>query len=372
MLSATFVAYFGPAIANFRRTQPLGCGQRGAADDLSLHAPAMATALVPQALTGRPFTTNEARSHGVSKHALQSRPWRRVFRDVWCHVDLPDTRATRLAAARLVLPAHAVLCGLTAAWVHGADVRRDDDLDVHVGFPKGRRLRPRDGLAVCQETLDESDWLEIDGVRVTTPLRTTFDCLRWLRGVERLVVADALTHAGLVTLPELQAYFSSKRRLGNLRIAELLLADTDPLTESPMETRLRFVLVDGGLPRPVAQHDIFRGDDGTFIGRADFAYPEHKVVVEYDGAWHWVQRRADERRRTAMRLAGWVVLVFDADDVYGDPDRVVRDVRAALRARQLTPARPVECDESCRCGGRHGRTTSHSTFRGGCGAACGR
>jgi len=241
----------------------------------------------------------------------------------------------RLAAARLVLPAHAVLCGLTAAWVHGADVRREDDLDVHVGFPKGRRLRRRDGLDVCQETLDESDWAEIDGVRVTTPLRTTFDCLRWLRGVDRLVVADALTHAGLVTLPELQAYFSSKRRLRNLRIAELLLDDIEPLTESPMETRLRFVLVDGGLPRPVAQHDIFRAEDGTFIGRADFAYPEHKVVVEYDGAWHWVQRRADERRRTAMRLAGWVVLVFDADDVYGDPDRVVREVRAALRARQL-------------------------------------
>src|SRR4051812_29513003 len=206
MLSATFVAYFGPAIANFRRTQPLGCGRTDAVEELSLHAPAMATPLVPDALTGRPFTTTEARVHGVSKHALQSAPWRRIFRDVWCHVDLADTRATRLAAARLVLPAHSVLCGLTAAWVHGADIRRDDDLDVHVGFPKGRRLRPRDGLAVCQETLDEIDWVEIDGVRVTTPLRTTFDCMRWLRGVERLVVADALTHAGLVTLPELQAY----------------------------------------------------------------------------------------------------------------------------------------------------------------------
>src|SRR3954447_281867 len=335
MLSATFVAYFGPAIANFRRTQPLGCGRTDAVEELSLHAPAMATPLVPDALTGRPFTTTEARVHGVSKHALQSAPWRRIFRDVWCHVDLADTRATRLAAARLVLPAHSVLCGLTAAWVHGADIRRDDDLDVHVGFPKGRRLRPRDGLAVCQETLDEIEWVEIDGVRVTTPLRTTFDCMRWLRGVERLVVADALTHAGLVTLPELRAYFSSKRRLRNLRIAELLIDDIEPLAESPMETRLLFVLVDGGLPRPVAQHDIFRRDDGTLLGRADFAYPDKKVVVEYDGAWHWAQRRADDRRRTAMRLAGWEVLVFDADDVYGAPDRVVQDVRAALRARPL-------------------------------------
>jgi len=290
--------------------------------------------LVPPALMTRPFSTAEAREAGVSPDALRARPWRRTFRDVWCHVDLPDTRDTRLAAARLVLPAHAVLCGLTAAWVHGADVRREDDLDVHVGFPKGRRLRPRDGLVVCQETLDEADWVEIDGVRVTTPLRTTFDCMRWLRGTERIVVADALTHAGLVTLQELRTYFSSKRRLRNLRIAELLIDSIEPLTESRMETWLRCTLVDGGLPRPVAQHNIFRAD-GSFIGRADLAYPEQKVVVEYDGAWHWAQRRDDDRRRTAMRLAGWEVLVFDAADVFGDPERVVRDVWAALRARRL-------------------------------------
>ena len=294
----------------------------------------MATAFVPVALLGRPFTTREARAHGVSKHALQAAPWRRIFRDVWCHADLRDTRETRLAAARLVLPGHAVLRGLTAAWVHGADVRREDDLDVHVGFPRGRRLRPREGLVVCQETLDEADWVEIDGVRVTTPLRTTFDCMRLLRGVERLVVADALTHAGLVTLPELRTYFSSKRRLRNLRIAELLLDDIEPLTESRMETWLRCTLVNGGLPRPVAQYNIFRSE-GSFIGRADFAYPDRKVVVEYDGAWHWAQRREDDRRRTAMRLAGWQVLVFHADDVFGDPDHVVRDVWAALRARPL-------------------------------------
>src|SRR3954451_7940586 len=91
------------------------------------------------------------------------------------------------------------------------------------GSPKGKRLRKRPGLAVCQETLDEDDWMQIDGVRVTTPLRTTFDCLRLLRGVERVVVADALTHAGLVTVDELRAYFATKRRLRNLRIAEQLL-----------------------------------------------------------------------------------------------------------------------------------------------------
>jgi len=294
---------------------------------------AMPRALVPQALTGRPLTTAMAAEHGVTKKALMSRPWRQVLRGVWVHIEVEDTRELRLAAARLLISEYAVLCGLTAAWVHGADVRREEDLDVHVGFPKGRRIRGRPGVVVCQETLSEDDWVMIDGVRVTTPLRTTFDCLRWLLGANRLVVADAMTHAGLVTVDELRVYFASKRRLRNLRRGEALLDDIEPLTESPMETRVRVILRTGGL-HPVAQHNIYDAA-GNFIGRADLAFPEQRVAVEFDGAWHWQQRRHDERRRAAMRAAGWIVLVYDADDVYGDPLRIEHEVKRALRSRRL-------------------------------------
>jgi hypothetical protein len=293
----------------------------------------MAIARVPEELRHRPFTRGQAQAAGISAKALKSSPWRSVLRGVWTHSDLPDTRENRLAAARLLIPPYGVLCGLTAAWVHGLDVRRQDDADVHVGFPKGRRIRPRPGVVVCQETLQPSDWCEIDGVRVTTPLRTTFDCMRWLRGVERLVVADAMAHAELVLVEDLRLYFAQKRRLRNLRRGEALLDDIEPRSESPMETRLRVILTDAGLPRPVAQHEI-HDSRGVFIARADLAYPQQRLAVEYDGAWHWGRRREDDRRRAAMRAAGWEVLVYSADDVYGDPDRIVREVRQALRARR--------------------------------------
>ena len=297
-------------------------------------APGMPSPVIPDALRHQPFTRAQARAAGLTDKSLESSPWRQVFRTVWVHQDVPDSRELRLAAARLVIPEYGVLCGLTAAWVLGVDVRREDDLDVHVGFAKGRRIRKRDGLEVCQETLDESDWCLIDGVRVTTPLRTAFDCLRWLRRAEPVVVADALTHAGLTSVDDLRVYFASKRRLRNLRIGEALLELVDPKSESPMETRTRLVIITGGLPRPESQWEIHT-PAGTFVARADFAYPEHKVAVEYDGAWHWAQRRADDRRRAAMRALGWVVLVYDADDIYGDPDRVVAEVAAALRSRRL-------------------------------------
>jgi very-short-patch-repair endonuclease len=246
---------------------------------------------------------------------------------------MEDTRDNRLAAARLVIPRHGVLCLLTAAWVYQADVRREDDFDVHVGFPEGKRIRNQPGLVVSQETLRPSDIWVIDGVAVTSPVRTTYDCLRLLHGRERLVVADALTHLGATNLEELRAYFSIQRRMRNLRIAELLLDHIEPKSESPMETRLRLVLVDGGLPRPEAQWEI-RNAAGVVVWRLDLAYPAEMIAVEYDGAWHFKQRREDDRRRAALRALGWDVHVFDADQVYGDPDGVVREVRTALRARR--------------------------------------
>lgn len=245
---------------------------------------------------------------------------------------MPDSREMRLAAATLVIPPRGVLVGLTAAWVYGADVRRDGDLDVHAGFPEGTRIRGRPGLVVSQETLAPSDIWVISGMSVTSPVRTAFDCLRLLKGAERLVVADALTHLRRTTVEELRRYFAGQRRLRNLRVAELLLDDIEPKSESPMETRLRVGLVGCGLPRPEAQVDVF-SSGGAFIGRVDLAYVDARLAVEYDGAWHWERRRQDDRRRAALRAAGWEVLVFSAEDLK-TTDLVAAQVRAALRGRR--------------------------------------
>lgn len=293
----------------------------------------MRPAHLPPELLKAPFTLDDALAAGLTRHALQSKPWRRVFRGVWVHCDVPETRAMRLDALRLVLPPYAVVCDVTAAWLHGVDIRRPEDLDIHVSFPKGQRVRRRPGLVVSQETLDPSDIVEIDGIRVTTPLRTTFDCLRLLRGWDRLVVADAMTHDRLVSVDELRRYFASKRRLRNLRIGEALIDDIEPKSDSPMETRSRLILVEGGNPRPQAQVHVFSRTK-VFIGRADLGYEELKIAIEYDGALHWEQRCEDERRRDAMREAGWIVIVLTADDIFKTPEATAARIRRARQARK--------------------------------------
>jgi very-short-patch-repair endonuclease len=286
-------------------------------------------------LSTGPFTREQAAAVGLNDKHLQGALWRQVWRGVWVAAGVPDSRELRLAAIRLILPSTAVLCGLTAAWLHGVDVRQEADLDVHVGFPKGRRIRNREGLVVCQETLDAADITVVDGMRVTNRIRTVFDCLRWLKYAEPLVVADAMAHAELVTLDELRAYFTGKRRLRNLRIGERLLDQVEPKSESPMETRLRVVLTSSGLRRPEAQWEVF-DRAGHFVGRLDLAYPEARLGVEYDGADHWKQRRADDRRRDAIRATGWEVLVFSADDVFKTPVSTAAHVARVLRVRTLS------------------------------------
>jgi very-short-patch-repair endonuclease len=74
-----------------------------------------------------------------------------------------------------------------------------------------------------------------------------------------------------------------------------------------------------------------------FIGRIDMGYREWMIAVEYDGAFHWEQRRKDDRRRDRLRAAGWYVLVVSADDIYQRPGEVVAAVAAAIRdARRRT------------------------------------
>lgn len=133
---------------------------------------------MPEALLKAPFTTSTAALHGVSPSALRGGVWRHVFRDVWVHESVTDTRETRLAAVLLVLGNDAFVCGLTAAWIYGVDVLdRRRDL-VWVGFPAGRRRRQRPGCLVREITVTPEDLVLLSGVPLTSPLRTTFDCLR--------------------------------------------------------------------------------------------------------------------------------------------------------------------------------------------------
>ncbi|CAJ1584979.1 endonuclease domain-containing protein [[Mycobacterium] wendilense] len=89
--------------------------------------------------------------------------------------------------------------------------------------------------------------------------------------------------------------------------------------------------MDGGLPEPVLQYEIIDRDGRCW--RVDFAWPEHKVAVEYDGFdFHSTTEhlRRDRQKRAALQELGWTVLSVVCDDVRGRPDTTVRRISTQL------------------------------------------
>lgn len=291
--------------------------------------------MLPPELLAVPFRGSEAISRGLLTRAqLRSRCWRRLLHDIYCHAGLADSPDLRGAALGLVVPPGAALSGPYAAWLHGADVLRAHDR-LELTAPPSSGLS-RAGKAVRESRLTDDDTVVVGGVRVTSPLRTAFDLGRRKDLTECVVALDAMTHAGLVGLDELAAYAESHRRwrgVPNLRTAVGL---AEPKTESPMESRLRMVIVLGDLPRPQVQIEV--RESGLLVARLDMGYEELQIGIEYDGRdFHAGDARAgDDIRDNSLGVRDWRILRYGAWHVFRQPDIIRYEVG---RLRQLRRGR---------------------------------
>ncbi|MGH3743434.1 MAG: DUF559 domain-containing protein [Mycobacteriales bacterium] len=233
-------------------------------------------------------------------------------------------------AALPVSPEVIAAAGGGVALSHGAAARAwalpCDDLRVHVTIRASTRRRAVPaGTVVHRSRRWEATILE--GVPVTTLPRTLADVAGTSALADAVVTLDAgLRHASLAGVR------CEVARRGVLRQRALRALDlADPRAESPLESRLRLLLVLAGLPPDGAQHVV--RDRGRFVARVDLWFDG--LVVEADGfAFHSARDdyRRDRRRQQAFARLGLRHLPFSWEDVHHDPDLVVADVRQALAA----------------------------------------
>lgn len=161
-----------------------------------------------------------------------------------------------------------------------------------------------------------------------TALATALDVARNLPEDDAVVAVDQLLATGTVDLRPLRSFAAAVRGPGSAR-ARAVCALADDRAESPQETRLRLLLGRNGLPPPVPQYVVL--DHERRIARVDFAWPEHKVAVEYDGAWHAEggQFARDRRRLNRLHAAGWRVVFVTAADLY-EPGEILARLRVLL------------------------------------------
>ena len=283
--------------------------------------------LVPAELTRKPFTIEEARRAGLRRWHLEGASWRRVGSSTYIWAGLPETPIETLAGALRRLPAGTAFSGLTAAWLHGIGVSPCDPIEVTVRTGVG--VSARAGIAVRRSPLGGDDVVDVRGMPTTSVVRTLAEVCCRLRITEAVVMADAALHLGRVSIHQLTSWARAHAGCPGITTFRRVIELAEPAAESPMESRLRMVLVLGGLPRPKAQASI-HDRTGRFVGRPDLYYESQRLGIEYDGGTHRNSLAEDNRRQNRLLDAGVHLLRFTAGDVLNSPDSVVLQVRAML------------------------------------------
>jgi hypothetical protein len=296
-----------------------------------------------------PMTWTSARKHGIPAHrfrrAIRQGQLVPVLRGVFLRADVSLTLELKLAAASLVICSDSVACDRTAAWIWGVDVHSVGELDVvpplETCVLSGQRRTERSEVRGGERQLLPCDWVLVDGVKVTTPVRTAMDlgCLlprrSALAAMDALMRAQKFTHQDMARL--LPRYF---RRRGVVQLRELVPL-VDPRAESQPESWTRLELVDNGLPMPELQWWVVV--DGVPTYRLDLAYPKAKVAVEYFGdEFHSSDEdgQSDEERIAWLEAHGWTVIIVDRFDFMSTSQRFFpAEVASALRAAQQRPRR---------------------------------
>lgn len=294
----------------------------------------------------RPFTTREANDEGVLGRDLS---WlvergflRRMVKGVYVCSQVPDSTALRCAALRLVVPEDSVVCDRHAGWLLGAEMilapgEHLAPRPISVFRPAGRG-RLRNGLTDSGErNLTRSDVDEIDGLRVTTPLRTAWDLGR-VRWPDRAIAGlDSMLRLNGFTRGELLAGIERFRGMRWVRTLRQVAPLADGRSQSPGESVLRLKWLECGLPTPEPQVEVRL--PGGRVAFLDIANRRLRFAAEYDGAeWHSApeQREHDQRRRALASEQNWHIVPFVAADVFdrgGRADVMLRAGAAEARRR---------------------------------------
>jgi hypothetical protein len=288
---------------------------------------------VPSRLT-RPVDRQRARADGITDWHLRHREVRRLSRDTYLPLAATPHLVQRVRAVLLGAPADALVSHQTAASLYGLKIPlAPEDLRVHLTVPPPTRLRNRADRRIHVSTVPETQIQRRAGVDVTSPGRTWLDLAADLAPAALLAVTDQMLARNYPRLA-FDRTLSSAPAVRGKRTARAVLALADPLAGSPMESVLRWLLHEAGLPAPVLQH-VVRDGARRFLGQVDLAWPDQRVLVEFDGDVHRERKVFvdDLRRQNGLVLAGWTVLRFTSADVLGRPEQVIATIRAALGIR---------------------------------------
>jgi hypothetical protein len=181
----------------------------------------------------------------------------------------------------------------------------------------------------------------IAGFPCTSPARTIVDLAGCCSKNELENAVDSAIRDGGTSLVFLHQRLSALRISGRVGISLLDAVLVDAGGANKLEREFLRLCRVNAVPRPSCQ--IVHRMGNQTVARVDFDFSPAQLVVEVEGQVAHAsprQRQRDAKRRRRLTGLGRVVYCFTFEDIFGDPDAVMRDVRDALasdhQSRQIS------------------------------------
>jgi hypothetical protein len=291
---------------------------------------------LPVPLSLGPFRTSEALSAGVPASRLRSEDVAKPFRGLNIPGSPPTDLRARVEALLPLFRTSDAFSHTTAAALWGIPVPRSEtrlhvtSVDATGRFRRpgvvGHRVRaiPVTMVGVLPVVEPAPTWVQLASLLHHDDLVAAGDYLVTPRRIAR--------EPAIASIDALRAAIPRNAR-GAAR-ARSALHDVRAGAESPMETRLRLLLVRSGLPEPELNPPVETAE-GVF--HPDLFYPQWRLAIEYLGDQHRTDPREwarDIRRREAFEQAGNQVVPVTRDDVLAERERFLARLCRAIAQRQ--------------------------------------
>ena len=250
------------------------------------------------------FSRGEALAHGYGDADLRIlmragilvriRHGAYTFSDVW---DVADEVERHRLRAHAVLRSHGspiALSHTSAAVEHGLRLFEPDLRRVHVttlGQPIARTTKD---VVYHQGRCADDELMYVGPRLVVNPVRAGLEAASITHSAAGLVILDSVIDLRLGTLDDIHAGFEGMTGWPNTRKLQITVRLVRKGANSVGESLARHLMWTQHLPEPELQFEV-RDEWGNTIGTTDFAWPNYRLLGEFDGmAKYGRLRRAGE------------------------------------------------------------------------------
>ena len=290
------------------------------------------------------FLVSDALEHGASRSLLRSAALDAPFHGVRARAGALFDLDRLCAAYALKMPSSSAFTGVTAArlWRLPLPAYIENEFGtVNVAALAPRRAPRGANVRGSKYNSEIAQTCVLRGLPLLSAVDTWCSLGGTLDVADLAAVADHLLSDAPGARPahadfdELHAALRLRSRHRGSHALRNALALARPHCWSRTETLARVVLTTAGIPEPALNHRLAVGRRAV---RLDFAWPDFRFGLEYDGDQHRDPRQfADDiGRQELVQDAQWSLMRMTRFDLFDRPEALVRRVASRLAERGLS------------------------------------